>query len=211
VSWDLDEILGTDILDGRDSGEDHEIPFAEIRRIEWESDRSARVFLHSGKELELRGTNDVDRDNRGIEVSDPGFGRVIVKWEEFKSVDFGAAPAGLQRPSFDPGSPLRGTVTALDGRVIEGEVRWGNDEAQRWEFISGWHGDVDFDIEFGAIAEIRRVGEDRVVVLLRDGRRFELEDTPDVDDRHRGVFVKPDGRARRLVRWQDFDRVVFSR
>ncbi|MCH1570010.1 MAG: hypothetical protein L7S64_01595 [Longimicrobiales bacterium] len=211
VSWDLDEILGTDMLDGREDGVDYEIPFAEVLRIEWESDRSARVFLRSGVELELRGTNDVNRDNRGIEVADPGFGRAIVSWDEFKSVDFDIPPEHPVRPSFDAGSRLLGTVSAVDGRVIEGEIRWGNDKAQLWEFMSGGHRDVDFTIEFGAISSIHRVEDDRVAVVLRDGRRFELEDTPDVHARHRGVFVKPEGRPRRLVRWQDFDRVVFSR
>lgn len=211
VSWDRDEILVSDMLDGRDGGVEHEIPFAEIRRVEWESDRSARVFLRSGVELELRGTNDVNRGNRGIEVSDPGFGRAIVRWEEFKSVDFHVPSEHPVRPSFDAGSPLWGAVSAIDGRVIEGEIRWGNDEVRLWEFITGSYRGIAFNIEFGAIASIHRVGDDRAAVVLRDGRRFELKDTPDVDAWDRGVFVKPDGRPRRLVRWQDLDRVVFSR
>ena len=43
------------------------------------------------------------------------------------------------------------------------------------------------------------------------GRRLEVEGTAEAEGRHRGVFVKPEGRARRLVRWRDVDRVVFSR
>lgn len=211
VSWDLDEIFDTDILDGRGGGTDHEIEFRDIRRIEWASDRSARVLLRSGEELELRGTNDVDRDNRGIEVADPGFGRAIVPWEEFKSADFDVPVEHGPRPGFRPGDRVLGTVVAVDGRAIEGEVRWGNDEAQLWEFLDGWYGDLDFDIEFGAIAEIQKRSEDRVVVILRDGRRFEVEDIEDIDDRHRGIFVKPEGRARRLIRWRDFDRMILNR
>ena len=211
VSWDLDEIFDTDILDGRSDGVEYEIPFGDIRRIEWESDRSARVFLRTGEELELRGTNDVDRDNRGIEVADPAFGRTIVRWEDFKSVDFDVPAEQAMKPSFDAGSPIWGIVMARDGRAIEGEVRWGNDEEKRWESLDGWNGELDYDVEFGAIEEIQKVGDDRVLVTLRDGRRLELEDTTDVDDRHRGVYVKPEGRARRLVRWSDFDRVRFSR
>lgn len=211
VSWDRDESLDTDVLDGRADGEDYEIPFADIAGIEWASDRSARVLLESGEELELRGTNDVDRDNRGIEISDPGLGRAIVRWEDFKSVTFLAPDGPLPRPTYAPGDPLWGTVYAMDGRVIEGEVRWDNDESQAWEPLDGWYGDVDLDIEFGSIAEIDRVDADRVVVTLVDGRRLELEDSSDVDERNRGVFVKPEGRARRLVRWEDLDRVVFGR
>ena len=75
TGWDLDEVVGTDVLDGRADGEDHEILFEDIEAIEWESDRSARVVLRSGEAMELRGTNDVDRENRGIEVYDPRLGR----------------------------------------------------------------------------------------------------------------------------------------
>ena len=211
VSWDLDEIFDTDILDGREHGVDHEILFGNIRRIEWESDRSARVYLRNGDDLELRGTNDVNRDNRGIEISDPHFGRVTVRWEDFKSIAFETRAETAPRPSFEPGRPIWGVVMAHDGRVIEGEIRWGNDEAQWWEFLDGWSGDLDFDVEFGAIQELRKANENRLLILLRDGRRLELDSTTDVDGRHLGVFVKPEGRARRLVRWRDVDRVVFSR
>ena len=46
------------------------------------------MLLRSGDQLLLRGTNDVDRDNRGIEISDVAFGRVTVPWEEFMSISF---------------------------------------------------------------------------------------------------------------------------
>ena len=48
-------------------------------------------------------------------------------------------------------------------------------------------------------------------VTLVDGRSYELEDQDDVAEGNRGIYVKPEGRARRLVRWQDFDRVVLAR
>jgi hypothetical protein len=211
VSWDLDEILSTDILDGREGREDHEIPFADIESIDWESSRSALVTLRTGDQLELRGTNDVNRDNRGIEVSDVGFGRAIVPWEDFKSVRFHEPEAEPDWPVMGAATPLRGTVYARDGRTIEGEIRWDNDEDRRWETLDGWSGDTDFDIEFGAIASITKLDEDRVSVTLFDGRTLELEGADDVDRDNRGVFVKPEGRARRLVRWIDFDRVVFTR
>ena len=65
--------------------------------------------------------------------------------------------------------------------------------------------------ELGAIEQIRPAGPDESVVSLFDGRVFRLEGTDDVGEGHRGVFVKPDGRPRRLVRWVDVDRVLFER
>jgi hypothetical protein len=187
IAWDLDEILKSDVLDGREGREDLEIEFQDIASIAWESSRSSRIRLVSGEELVLRGSNDVDRSNRGIEVSDAGFGRARVPWGE--------------------------TVEAIDGRVLVGEIRWDNDEAAGWEMLDGWSNEVDLDIEFGAIDSIERgEGEgDGVTVTLGDGRTFDLVGSNDVDEGNKGIFVKPEGRARRLVRWRDFSRVVFER
>ena len=91
VSWDRDEALASDVLDGEgvEDGIDHVIPMGEIAEIHRESRRSARVVLRDGSVLVLRGTNDVDRDNRGIEVSGGAVpGRVVLDWDGFASVRF---------------------------------------------------------------------------------------------------------------------------
>lgn len=212
IAWDRDEVLESDVLDGREGATEYEIPFAEIARIAPEDRRSARVTLRSGVERILRGTNDVDRDNRGIEVADPGLGRAIVEWEDLEEVRFHAWEPGRTGGGGAMAlGPVRGTVYARDGRVLEGEIRWGQDEERRWEVLDGWTDDTRLAIELGAIEQIRPVGADEAVVSLLDGRVFRLEGTDDVGEGHRGVFVKPDGRARRLVRWQDVDRVLFER
>jgi hypothetical protein len=207
ISWDLDEILDDDVLDGRAEGEEVRIDFGAIEEIAWESDRSARVRLRSGEELVLRGTNDVNRDSRGIEVLDAGFGRALVQWEDFRSVRF-HAPDG--RGAWSPTAadrPIRGIVHAVDGRVIEGEVRWDNDEERAWEPLDGRSGDAELDIEFGTIGSIQKLEDDAVRVTLLDGRTFDLTGSADVDERNRGIFVTPDGTPTRLVRWRDFDRL----
>ena len=72
VSYDLDEILEADVLDGRDTetGDDLDIRFSEITSIA-RLGRGAQVVLVDGTVLDLRGSNDVDRRNRGIQISDP--------------------------------------------------------------------------------------------------------------------------------------------
>lgn len=209
IAWDVDEILTTDILDGRSQGEDREIPFGDIEGIEWESDRSARVTLRSGEEVVLRGTNDVDRSNRGIEVADPAFGRAVVSWEDFRSVRFHDARDEAPWPDFSPGAPIRGTAFAADGRVLEGELRWNNDQSQLWEALSGWVGDTRVRVEFGSVRTVRKLDEDRLEIELRSGRTMELEVDPPEDERlgSRGVYVAPEGRSTRLILWRDFDRL----
>ncbi len=79
VSYDLDEILEADVLDGRDTetGDDLDIRFSEITSIA-RLGRGAQVVLVDGTVLGLRGSNDGDRRNRGIQIPDPNLGMVEV-------------------------------------------------------------------------------------------------------------------------------------
>ena len=209
IAWDLDEILVTDILDGRADGEDMEIPFGDIRAIEWESDRAARVILNNGERMVLRGTNDVNRENRGIEVSDPALGRRVVPWEDFRSVRFHKVPESTAWTDFAPGAAIRGTAYAADGRVLEGAVRWNNDQGALWEALSGWVGDSRVWVEFGAIRTIDKIEDDMLRLELRSGRTIELDYDGPTNEviGSPGVYVTPDGRAPRLILWRDFDRL----
>lgn len=234
VSWDLDEAFPSDVLDGRDDRGDIDIPFVDIRAIEPVDDRSARVMLRSGGERILRGTNDVDRRNRGVEVVDASLGRVVVAWEELARVELHDPVDGLDGPdggdapiadpdvsasapdrSKAPAPPgqsgaLRGTVFARDGRTLSGALRWGHDEEREWELLDGRLDGALVGIELASIREIRPDGPDGALVVLRDGRTVRLHGTDDVGQGHRGVFVTPEGRARRLVRWADVERVVLG-
>ncbi|NNF15084.1 MAG: hypothetical protein HKN72_17800 [Gemmatimonadetes bacterium] len=209
VAWDRDEVFLSDVLDGREGSEDLEIPFREIVAIAPEGRRSAEVTLTTGAILSMRGTNDVDRGNRGLDLSVPGLGRILVPWGELESVRF--QPQAEALPAALPIGRLHGTVYARDGRVLTGALRWGHDEEYGWEVLDGWHGDTEVDVEFGTIEQIRPDGPEAAVVVLADGRVLRLEDTDDVGEGHRGVFVSPDGGSARLVRWGDVDRVIFHR
>lgn len=79
IQWDHDERLSTDKLDGDTRDDDLSIPFGKIRSIE-KSGRGVELITKSGRELYLWGSNDVDRDNRGIIVNIHGMGRVDIPW-----------------------------------------------------------------------------------------------------------------------------------
>ncbi|MEE8576474.1 MAG: hypothetical protein V3T31_04400, partial [candidate division Zixibacteria bacterium] len=71
VCWDVDELFTSDILDGEDKRKRRKIKFGKIESIERYSSNAAMVVLKGGSEMVLRGTNDVDSDNKGIIIADP--------------------------------------------------------------------------------------------------------------------------------------------
>jgi len=178
------------------------IPFGEIAAIERDSRRSARVFLRSGEELVLDGTNDVDDSNSGIVVSDPGLGEVKVPWEEFDRVVFDALDTPVPEFSFDGGSAIEGTVLTEAGELFRGHVRWDADESSTWEMLNGEAGGISFQIEFGRISRVERTKRG-ARVELRDGRAFELSGSNDVDDGNRGILIDDGDRTVRIS-WRDF-------
>lgn len=211
VSWDVDEILDSDILDGEERGRDREIPFHRIAAIRRAGSSGARVTLLNGDEITLRDTNDVDDGNRGITIADPGLGQVTVDWEEFDELRFGApSSAGAGYDDFDGGKALWGTVLTMDGERLTGYIRWDNDEAATWELLNGHQDDVRFDVEFGKVEGIRRLGRWGAEVTLFDGRVFELEGSNDVDEDNKGIFVIAEDGEVRMVEWRDFSEVVFA-
>ena len=221
VAWDRDETLTTDILDGDRAGRRMEIAFGSVAAIEPEGRDASRVTLQSGEVLLLTGTNDVDSDNGGVEIMDPGLGRAIVQWRELESMRFHApptagrpagstgAPAGTRR-AFDGGRPLQGVVETRSGRQLSGKVRWDNDEAFTWELLDGRADEVDYDIELGLVRSIERVEGDAARVELVDGRTLLLEGSNDVGNENQGIFVRSAGGETVLVRWRDFARVTFT-
>lgn len=211
IAWDMDELFTTDVLDGEESGRDREIPFSRIRTIARHSSSGAQVRLDTGEEVLLRGTNDVNDDNRDILVADPGFGEMRVDWDEFDRVEFTTPPARVELGVFDGAGRLRGTVVTRGGERVAGVIRWDNDEEYSWEILDGELRDgVQLDIEFGAIASIERISDRGSRVRLRDGRVYELTGSNDVNDDNKGLYVETDG-GLVLVSWDRVERVTFER
>ncbi len=214
LSWDTDEILQSDVLDGEVDGRDREIPFREIAAIERDWDGS-RVTLVDGQELEISGSNDVGDGHRGVQISDPGLGLVEVEWDEFESVRFHPPDWEPGRDDFTGGHRLRGTVLTRGGDELTGWIRWDADESRSWQFLDGVWRDVVFDIEFGQIERIERASSQSALVTLLDGREFELEDSNDVDEDNKGIFVEVSGESGEeggswiRIGWDEFQEIRF--
>jgi hypothetical protein len=210
VCWDVDELFEEDILDGNEKRRKRKIEFGKIASIARYSSSGSEVTLKNGDEMLLRGTNDVDDDNRGIIICDPAFGQIEVEWDEFDQLEFKAVPSGVPYDAFDGGHKIKGKVYTEDGDEYSGEICWDDDEEYTWEILNGNNRDCEYEIEFGLIKEIEKNSHRSCEVTVSDGRVFRLRDSNDVDDDNKGIIITEDDGEEVYVDWEDFARATFT-
>jgi len=89
IRWDDDEESTWELLNGNYRDAEFQIEFGLIKMIEKQSSRSTMVTVSDGRTFRLRGSNDVDEDNKGIRIMvDGGTKEVDVDWDEFAKVEF---------------------------------------------------------------------------------------------------------------------------
>ncbi len=89
IRWDNDEEYTWEILDGDlDDDTQMNVEFGNVARIDRVSYRGCRVTLRDGRSFELRGSNDVDEDNKGIYILLPDGKTEAVWWEDLDRVEF---------------------------------------------------------------------------------------------------------------------------
>ena len=96
--YDLDESETSDTLDAESHGVDYTIPFrliASVVPLEPAAGGAhrAKVRLHSGEELQLKGSADVGRSHAGLLIYAPGRKHPeYVRWDELRQIDFDRPP-----------------------------------------------------------------------------------------------------------------------
>ncbi len=204
VQWDHDERVSEDKLDGDTDDGDVSIAFRNIASIERYGSSRSFVTLKSGRELKLRGSNDVNDENRGIIVTVEGLGRIDVPWDEFDQVTFMDAPgSGLAYRTFKKQPRIVGTVELRNGDRYDGQLIYDLDEAYQYEVLQGMLDDVEMIIPFRNIREIAPGNYDTSHVTLASGEKYLLEDSQDVSDKNQGVLVSKGGE----IRYFPYDRV----
>jgi len=210
VQWDHDERVSKDELDGDTRDGDISLEFGKIKSIERDGSGSS-VVLNSGREMYLRGSNDVDYDNRGVIVT-TDFGRVDIEWREFRKVTFSKAPnSGKAYSSFKNQNELMGTVKTEDGDVYKGRLIYDLDEAYDFEVLQGKDDDeIEYIIPFRNIQNILPRGYGDSEVKLRNGQILRLEDGQDVSEENTGILVFPDKKDPIYIQWRDVEEIVFN-
>lgn len=87
IVWDNDERYTWEFLDGEADRVQYNVEFAQIKSIARRSSRAAEVTLRDGTVLDLRDSNDVNDECRGIYIQTDG-GLEVLEWDEFDRVDF---------------------------------------------------------------------------------------------------------------------------
>lgn len=206
LQWDKEEALTVDELDGEADDGDVSLPMGRIRSIERRSRRSSRVELVDGRVLELSGTNDVDSSIRGIVVEDARFGRIELPWDVFERADIEIAKdSGRGYDDYPALGEMRAKVTLRDGKTRTGKIAYDLDETYLWEMLNGNQEDVDYDIPFARVKQIRPLGR-RSEVVLDNGQKLRLEGQTDVGDDHAGIAFL-DGGDDDYVPWEDVELV----
>ncbi len=88
ISWDNDEQFSWEMLDGEYRDMEFDIEFGQIKTIAKRNSRSAEIVLFTGDEFRLRGSNDVDDDNKGIVIETDDGDEIVIDWEEFERIEF---------------------------------------------------------------------------------------------------------------------------
>ncbi|MEW5922603.1 MAG: hypothetical protein AB1746_01305 [Candidatus Zixiibacteriota bacterium] len=87
IVWDSDEQFTWEILNGNERDVEYDIEFGMIKSIEKMSSRTSMVTLKDGRSFKLRGSNDIDSDNKGVIIVN-GRDEIVVDWEDFESITF---------------------------------------------------------------------------------------------------------------------------
>ncbi len=210
IQWDHDERLSTDVLDGDTRDGDVKIQFGKLESIERERGGS-NVVTKSGREMYLRGSNDVNSDNKGIIVTTE-YGRIDIPWREFKKVTFSDAPkGGMTYSQFANMKKLSGTVTTTDGETLKGDIIYDLDEEYSFEMLQGEDDDVEYIIPMEFVKSISPKNYDYSNIVLKNGKELLLGESRDVSEDNDGVLVFVNGsKDPKYVRWDDIKTITFN-
>lgn len=213
VQWDRELCLGSDTLAGRTPQGDQNLPFSSIRSIARRSADSALVTLLDGRQVPLSGRTAAGDGNRGVYVDDPRYGRVLVSWDAFESLDFTPAPAGPAYTDFPPGSPLLGEVSTRDGRRLSGRIVFDLDESETTETLDAPSKGIDYTLPFGLVSSVELPGPAQPArVTLHSGERLDLQPSGDLGPNNAGLLVFTGDRPQpEYVRWSAVSQIRLQR
>lgn len=210
IQWDHDERLLQDKLDGVSRDGDMDIPFTKISKIQKEENGS-RITLLSGRNLMLRSSNDVSRNNRGIIVTIPNVGRIDFTWKHFLSLDLLPLPQSAMTcfSEFNDSERLYGKITNNEGETFEGVIVYDLDEAMDSEILNGFNDELEFSLPFRNVRKIIPKAYNYCLVELKSGQNLFLGDQTDVSGKNAGILIFTGNDNYKIFGWEDIQKIEF--
>lgn len=211
IQWDHDERLTTDKLDGDSEDGKVAIMFEKITTLEPHMNRCA-VTLKSGRTLELRNSNDVNSENRGIIITNESGMIVDVPWSECKRVTLkpvSAAPA-IKYENFSSQKALKATVLTQSGKKITGKFVLDLDEEYDFELFQGKSDELNYAIPLRSIKSISVINGTLAEVRLTNGTKLTLDDSQDTGELNQGVLVFESKDRPTYIAWEDVKEIEFQ-
>lgn len=208
IAWDNDERISSDKLDGYSDSKKVAVPFGAISSIENQTS-SSMVVLKSGKEIEMRGSNDVNSENRGIIVYTEDGLMVEVPWSEFKKLTLNDTPFPMKKyESFQSQKEINSTIITSDGKSVAGNTIIDLDEQYDFELYQGKCERMEFTMPMRMLKKIAVKGRNSVEVQLKNGKKLLLESSQDTGENNQGVLVFTSARNPVYIPWERVNEIV---
>ena len=210
IKWDLDERHGQDLLNGESKYGDQSIPFENISLMEKiRNGNGLRVTFQSGREIEIEGSNDCNKGNRGIAIFRHDIGNIEMAWSDFKSVTFDKAPAKVYGPFEEP-QRIAATMLTYDDVAWEGPIAFDKDEVWDFEFVDGDDDDIEYQIPFRNISKIVPKNRSFSMVHLKNGDVLLLGEKQDVSSDNDGVILNATSDQQEIINWDNIIEIIFK-
>ncbi|MEL7148164.1 MAG: hypothetical protein AAFO69_17450, partial [Bacteroidota bacterium] len=190
---------------------DLSIAFDKIAQIRKDGNGS-RVTLQSGRDFYLTGSNDVNRENRGIVLHIEGGSEVEIPWRSFVSAEF-VKPDQKMLSFSDYKAPrgIQGVVYLHDNATLEGKIIYDVDEVWELETVEADDDDIAYRIPFRSIKSIKPKNYDYSLITLKNGESLLLGGKRDVSDNNDGLLVFSKGdREPQHIPWERISEIVFN-
>ena len=211
IQWDHDERLSVDKLDGESEDGYLSIEFDKIASITRVGSR-CRVQLKSGREIYMEGSNDVNRENRGVIIMGKDIPSIDVPWSEFDKITFEdkATSALVSYDQFKAQKELQANIKTFSGDSYSGKIVFDLDEEYDFELLQGRHHEFEYSTPFRNVKKIKQFDDSRCELELKGGQKLMLSDGQDVDGRNQGVLVYAQGKGDpKYVPWDKVSEIEF--
>jgi len=107
------------------------------------------------------------------------------------------------------GYRLKGKIKTVD-MEFSGFIMWDAEECLSTDVLDGDSDNGDMEIVFENIRGIKRNGRRASIVTLKDGRKFTLHGSNDVNSENRGIFVQDERFGKIEIQWDEFEELTYD-